>query len=386
MGSIGWYIFRTTFGAFGLILGSLTAVIWVTQALRDIDLITGQGQTILTFLGITSLAIPLLVLIIAPIALVIAVAHVLNKLSTDSELIVMNAAGMSPWHVFRAFLAVGAVVSVMVIVISAWLAPLCMRELRHRAAEARADLVANIVQAGRFNSMEHGLTFHIRERRSNGQLMGIFVDDRRDPKERATFLAEQGDILRNERGTYLVMSNGSVQRYEKSENDPTIVLFDRYAFDLSQFAAAGPTRQRSVRERFIWDLVWPNTEDPGYLAQRGSFRAELHERLAGPLYPFVFIIVAFAYLGAPRTTRQSRGMALAAIVLAVGALRVVGFTSTVFSVQNPSSVYIQYAVFALTCGFGLHAISRGTILEMPVFITDAVTALTDRFARRPATA
>ena len=37
MGSIGAYIFRTTFGAFLVVLVSLTAVIWVTQALHDID-------------------------------------------------------------------------------------------------------------------------------------------------------------------------------------------------------------------------------------------------------------------------------------------------------------------------------------------------------------
>ena len=80
---------------------SLTAVIWVTQALRDIDLMTNQGQTILVFVGITGLIIPLLVLVIAPIALVIAAAHMLNKLSTDSEIIVMNSAGMSPWLLFR---------------------------------------------------------------------------------------------------------------------------------------------------------------------------------------------------------------------------------------------------------------------------------------------
>src|SRR6185436_19763705 len=105
MGSISRYIFRTTLGAFLVVLVSLTAVIWVTQALRDIDIMTSQGQTILVFVGITGLIIPLLVLVIAPIALLIAVAHVLNKLSNDSEIIVMNAAGMSPWVLFRAFLA-----------------------------------------------------------------------------------------------------------------------------------------------------------------------------------------------------------------------------------------------------------------------------------------
>ena len=114
MGSISRYIFRTTFGAFLVVLVSLTAVIWVTQALRDIDLMTNQGQTILVFVGITGLIIPLLVLVIAPIALLIAVAHVLNKMSTDSEIIVMNASGMSPWLLFRAFMSVAIVVSLIV--------------------------------------------------------------------------------------------------------------------------------------------------------------------------------------------------------------------------------------------------------------------------------
>src|SRR5690606_25685970 len=121
MGSIGQYIFRSTFGAFLIVLVSLTATIWITQALRDVDLMTNRGQTILVFLGITSLVVPILVLIIAPIAMVISVGHVLGKLSTDSELIVMNSAGMSPWTLFRPFLLMAILVSVVVAIISAWL-------------------------------------------------------------------------------------------------------------------------------------------------------------------------------------------------------------------------------------------------------------------------
>ena len=93
MGSIDKYIFRTTLASFALVLVSLTGVIWITQALRQIDLMTSEGQTIVTFLGFSSLVIPALVLIIAPIALMIAISHTLTKLATDSEIIVMNAAG-----------------------------------------------------------------------------------------------------------------------------------------------------------------------------------------------------------------------------------------------------------------------------------------------------
>lgn len=123
MGSLDRYIFRTTLASFAVVLVSLTGVIWITQALRGIDLMTSQGQTILTFLGFTSLVIPSLVLIIAPIALMIAISHTLNKLATNSEIIVMSAAGFSPFRLFRPFVYATCVVSLMVAFIAVYLAP-----------------------------------------------------------------------------------------------------------------------------------------------------------------------------------------------------------------------------------------------------------------------
>src|SRR5258708_21335466 len=123
MGSIDKYIFRTTLASFALVLVSLTGVIWITQALRGIDLMTSQGQTIVTFLGITSLVIPALVLIISPIALMIAISHTLNKLATDSDIIVMNAAGFSPFRLVRPFFYATIVQASMVASIADELSP-----------------------------------------------------------------------------------------------------------------------------------------------------------------------------------------------------------------------------------------------------------------------
>src|SRR6516162_7674885 len=251
MGSVGRYIFRTTFGAFLIICTSVTALMWITQALRDIDLMTNQGQSIFVFVGITGLIIPLLLQIIAPIAVMIAVAHVLNKLGNDSELIVMNAAGMPPWILFRPFLAVGAVVSLLVAAISIYVSPWGLRELRVWATEVRADLVSNVVQPGRFTKLDERLTLHIRQREPNGQLLGILIDDQRNPKERVTILAEKGDIVKNERGAFLVLGNGSIQRQEMGQRDPALVLFDSYGFDLSSLATGSPQNIRySTRERY----------------------------------------------------------------------------------------------------------------------------------------
>ena len=385
MGSIRRYIFRTTFSAFLVVLVSLTAMIWVTQALHDFDLVTSQGQTILVFMGITALIIPLLVLVIAPIALLIAVAHVLNKLSTDSEIIVMNAAGMSPWVLFRAFMTVALVVALLVAAISTYFAPKGLRMLRDWLTEVRADVVSNIVQPGRFTSIENGVTIHIRERRANGQLAGIFLDDRRNPKERLTVLAENGELVDNDKGTFLILQKGIVQRHGVDQRDPAMVVFDRYAFDLSQFAAGPQAVKYSIRERYLWQLIVPDPKDPFYIKQPGQFRAELHDRLMAPLYPIAFVVIAFAYLGAPRTTRQSRTVSMLGAIGGVGLLRLTGFASTVFGATMPWMLSLQYIAMAFALIFGLWVIRRGLILEPPAFIADWLTALTARITQRFAT-
>jgi lipopolysaccharide export system permease protein len=382
MGSIGAYIFRTTFGAFLVVLVSLTAVIWVTQALRDIDLMTSQGQTILVFIGITGLIVPLLVLVIAPIALLIAVAHTLNKMSTDSEIIVMNAAGMSPWVLFRAFLSVAVVVSILVTAISAYGAPKGLRMLRDWLTEVRANVVSTIVQPGRFTSIESGVTIHIRERRPNGELVGIFLDDRRDPNERRTVLAENGELIDNDNGTFLVLQQGTVQRHELKERDPAMVKFDRYAFDLSQFSGGPQAVKYSIRERYLWQLLFPDPKDPFLLEQPGPFRAELHDRLIAPLYPLAFVVIAFAYLGAPRTTRQSRTLSMVGAVGGVGLLRLIGFTSTVFGATVPAMLVLQYVAVAAAVGGGLWIIRTGVILEPPAFLMNWIAMVTERISQR----
>ena len=385
MGSISRYIFRTTFSAFMIVLVSLTAVIWVTQALRDFDLMTSQGQTIVVFVGITGLIIPLLVLVIAPIALLIAVAHVLNKLSTDSEIIVMNASGMSPWFLFRAFMAVAVVVSLLVLAISAYFAPKGLRMLRDWLTEVRANVVSTIVQPGRFTSIESGVTIHIRERNQSGQLLGIFLDDRRNPAERITVMSEVGELIDNDNGTFLILQKGVVQRHELKERDPAMVVFDRYAFDLSQFAAGAQAVKYSIRERYLWQLIAPDAGDQSYLEQPGQFRAELHDRLIAPLYPIAFVIIAFAYLGAPRTNRQSRTVSMLGAIGGVALLRLIGFVSTVFGANTPWLLSLQYVAIVAACGGGLFVIRRGLILEPPAFIANWLAALTERITQRFAT-
>ena len=389
MGSIDKYIFRTTLASFALVLVSLTGVIWITQALRGIDLMTSQGQTIITFLGITSLVIPALVLIIAPIALMIAISHTLNKLATDSEIIVMNAAGFSPFRLFRPFFYATCVVALAVAFIAAFLAPDGMRRIKQWDAEITADILTNILQPGRFAQLDQNLTIRIRERLPGGVLAGIFVDDRRDPKERVTIIADHGTILKNESGSYLVLEDGNLERFETGKRDPALVAFGRYAFDMSKFSNQGRDVTLGIRERYLWELVSPSADDPVFQKLAGQFRAELHDRLLSPVYPFAFAVLTFAFLGTPRTTRQSRNFSIGGSIFAVFGLRMAGFACSVMTVKSPGAVFAQYSMLFAAIGIGLWMILGGVVVEPPAALMDAINRSNARIARlfgRPVTA
>jgi lipopolysaccharide export system permease protein len=215
-------------------------------------------------------------------------------------------------------------------------------------------------------------------------LVGIFVDDRRDPNEHSTYLAEQGEIVKNENGSFLVMQGGSIQRLTAGQRDPRIVTFDRYAFDLSRFTSGPQNAVYTVREKYIWELIWPRPDDALYVTQQGEYRSELFDRLATPLYPLTFAVLAYIFLGPPQTTRQSRSLAMLGMVGTIAALRLVGFVSVIVGVRVPGLLAVQFVALFGTLAASLWQVSRGQAIEPIKIAARIATALTERFARATA--
>jgi lipopolysaccharide export system permease protein len=327
----------------------LTAVIWITQSLKELDLVTGKGQTIIIFLLVTLTTLPALIAGIAPVALFAATLYTLNRLNGDSELIVMNASGVAPVRLLKPFLALTGLVTLLVAWMTISVIPASYKTLRDLITKVRADFVSNIVKEGQFAQLDAGITFHYRER--NGQtLQGIFLQDRRDETKTSVYIAERGQTAEVEGLSLLLLEKGTVQRQTGSSRDTSIIAFDRYAVNFAMLGGEsdgeGADSTKTVykpRERSFEALLFADTNEPYYKLQRGRFRAELHNRLTAPLYPVSFMLIAFAVLGNAKTTRQSRGLALQLAVFTVSAVRLGGYAAWSASVRTPLAVPVMYA-------------------------------------------
>ena len=190
------YVFRQAGGALLIILLSLSAIVWIALALRQLNVVTSQGQDVWMLVKMTTLALPNLMAIIAPFSLLIATIHTLNRLNSDSELIVLTASGATVWSAARPLIILSMLVALGVAFVNHLAMPWSMRLLRDYIVQVRTDILTQVIQPGQFSSPEDNLTFHIRERSLNGELLGLIVHDSRDKAQTQSYLAEHGIIVK----------------------------------------------------------------------------------------------------------------------------------------------------------------------------------------------
>src|SRR5271155_2803480 len=355
-------LFRTATTACVWGLAVLTGVVWVTQALRQIDLITTKGQTILIFLMMTGLALPALVAIIGPVALFAGILYTLNKLNGDSELVVMAASGVSPLRLFRPMALLSGLVFAVVAALYIQVLPWSFGAIETLTTFVHADFIANFARPGAFSQLENGFVFHFRDRTPDGALHGVFMQDMRDPSKVTTYIAEAGKTVDRDGTSYLQLSKGVLLR-PQSAGDSAMVTFDDYTIDLSQFMHAVSAMKRP-RERTTAQLMAPDAKDKADPALFGHIRSELLDRLASPLYAVAGGLIAFAALGEARTTRQGRGVAIAAAILVFAAVRMLGIAATTLAVGVPSSAVFVWAIPVAACLGALALIFRRAILAL----------------------
>lgn len=387
MGLIERYIFGRLMVAFTMALLALVSVIWVVQGLRSMNLVTARGQTILVFLEITSLALPLLAVIIAPVALIIGSVFLLNGLNAESELVVISAAGGSRMKVAKPVMLGSFVVAVAMLLFTTIVAPAAQHKLREEVTKINVDLLANIVRPGRFTEIEKGLTFYIRDRAGDGSIVGLMIDDQRDDKTGMTYIAERARVVEAGAKMLLVMQSGTIQRVNKADGTLSLIDFEAYAFDLSELTAQNAKPVFRPSERSTWDLMTADLSGEDGRKNAEKFRGEIVDRFSQPLLPLAFSTIVLVLLGDARTTRQGRGLAVSGTFLFAVILRALHFAASSASAASPAAVPLAFVIplAVILGGFFLILTDRSLRLPAPIerafdFIGEVVGIILRRFS------
>lgn len=371
MTAIGRYIFRQALTATIAITVGLTFAVWLTQSLRLIDFIVNRGLPAGTFFAFVALLLPSFIGIVLPIAAFCAVLFVYHKLTMDSELVVLRAVGMSQMQLARPAIQLALVMTAVVYAIMLYFLPISYRTFKDMQYQLRSDYSTVLLQEGAFNTIGDAITVYVRERTTEGELLGILVHDMREPAKPVTMMAERGALLQGPSGPRVVMANGNRQEREIATGSVSILYFDRYTVELTQFNDTLQTRWRDPKERFLHELFGP-PQHPADVEYRSELIAEAHQRLAMPLYTLTFVLIGIAALLSGEFNRRGQTRRVLMAILAVAVLEAQALTLHDLAIRSPETVPAMYAGALVPAAIALILLLRGARRQAPRELPDAV--------------
>ncbi|MBS7809720.1 LPS export ABC transporter permease LptF [Roseococcus pinisoli] len=326
MKRIDIYIMRQLGLSLIAVTTGLAALVWLTQSLRFIELVLDRGLSIWVFLELTGLLLPSFFGVILPITAFVVTLFTYVRLSSDRELVVMRAAGLSNWQLAKPALGVAAMAMSICFVLNLWITPASHEAFREWQFEIRNQMAGLLLQEGVFSSVGDDLTVYARDRDSSGMLKGIMVHDARERGAPVTILAETGRITSTPQGPRVTLFNGQRQQVERVvQPDGTTVMrlsvlsFQENSVDLARANRAEGQRFRNAQERSLSELF--NPEEGVSIRDRGRFLAEAHQRLSGPITAVSFSLLALAVALTGQFRRFGGGFHLfAGCILMVGLL------------------------------------------------------------------
>lgn len=307
------YILRQLIVATLFVALCMTFAIWLIQSLRFIDLIVNRGLSIGTFLNLIVLLVPSYLSLVLPLSAFLAVLFVYNKLSVDSEIVVMRSSGISPMRLARPGLILGLGITAILYSITLYFLPSAYRDFKDLQFRIRNDFANVLLQEEVFTSLGKGITVFVRERTGDGALQGILISDQRNAASDVTFMAERGALVSGESGPHVIMVNGSRQERDRESGRVSVLYFDQYSVELGSVDGTLDNRWREPQERYLGELLFP-ASTPDDQRVRGRLIASGHNRIVSPLLAMDFVVIALTLLLLGEHSRRGKGRRLLAAV------------------------------------------------------------------------
>ena len=332
--------FMVLFGFFALVLVS---IFWINKAVRMFDRLIGDGQPAWVFLEFTALTLPAVIGVVLPIAGFAGAVYVTNRLSTESELTVMQATGYSPWRMMRPVVIYGLILAMMMSMLTHFLIPSSLKKLRMRQAEVAQSISAKFLTEGEFLHPGNGITFYIREITPEGELRNVFLSDQRERGQPVTYSSTKAYLVPEGNGTKLVMLSGLSQAFDRETNRLFTTHFDDFSYDISNLVSRSPQNHDRIEFATTTDLLMHS----GDVAEKtnspvGKILYEGHSRIQQAFLCIIAVMIGFSALLLGTYSRFGVWWQIVTAFLLLVAVKLIEGAVSGAALSGPSMTWLIY--------------------------------------------
>lgn len=282
------YIFRKLLATFLMVTPVIVLTAWVTMSIKYVELIVSDNLSFFVFLKLILCVLPGVCGIILPICFLISVIIAVSSLRSNKELIVMMTSGKSALSLILPILALGCMVSSVVLYLQTTGTPIAYKSFENIKEHVKTQMSINLLKPQTFNVIGDSVIYV--GSRHGSDLQNVFVSY--IPKNRTSntniITAKRGALINNIDGMFIQLQNGQRQELDSANKVVSTLKFEILSYDITSFFKRFYSNSTRINYRTQSELLdeAQRTDDEGH---RRNCLAEYHSRI---LISFLSVINA----------------------------------------------------------------------------------------------
>ena len=281
-------------------------ILLLGQLFKIVSMVVAEGVKTWDVMRLVLAMIPQMLTMALPLAFFFAVLAGVGRLVGDGEVTALQAAGISPYQMLTPILQLAVACTMLTMLMSAWLAPWGIRQVRKVTFTILQDKVTLALRPRTLNLTFPGMTIYLGDiDRKSGRLNSVFIEDRRKSEEPQTITALTGRLVSDKRTSTLSLQleNGTIHEYNQIKESYRITDFSKYKVNFAISALLGDKSHVGLKNksRSNYELMQKITRETGQGKVPVRALTTLYERFTQP-----FACIAFALLGVALVLRPVR--------------------------------------------------------------------------------
>ena len=340
------YIIKEILINFLLLVSLLTGILWLGQGLRHIDLLTSDNISFFSYLSYIVMLIPKITTLTIPVSIFLTVLICLNRVRTDSELVILWASGKSNASILlKPILLISSSIFFIYLLVTIYITPYSLNEIRQKIIEIRSSGVnSSILQERKFISPTDTLTIFIQERNDN-EIDNLLIHDLKNQNKPQTYIAQKGEFISDGNIKLLRLFNGNIQILDKSNQRVSEIEFDTYDLDLTPYSKEASNHRYS--DELFTKEIYLNLKGKSLSEfndyEREQF-AEINNRIISPLYLICLSILPLLILNYLKSPNANSLLTISVISLIALSIKILEILMANLLIENNYLIYFNYFV------------------------------------------
>ena len=288
---LGYYFIQEFLKNYLSILFAFGLIIWITQAVRLLDLISEDGNSIsIYFLYILS-TLPKIISRIFIIVFFISLIVTISRFENFNELRAIWFSGLDKKKFINYLVKYSILLTLLIILIRLFVVPYFSNYSRYLLLNSEVGSIAPLIKQNNFNNPLKELTIYVGKKNQINEIEEIVVFEDNEEKNK-TIVAKSGVIIKENNKNLLVLVDGSIQ--EKNKNGKISILdFDKITLDLNQYNKKTGDHYK-FNEMFSFELIQKLINDSDI--RKKDIINELSYRVIIPLFIPSLVILGFCLI------------------------------------------------------------------------------------------